>query len=359
MLTGWDPTELLKFRTAEGATIDQVVSQFNTALGALNAELANDPLYSGLVSYTDQPDVEYRVGVSNGVERHTEYGRPDAQRADTTGHMLPLIKWDRALGWTWDYLKDARQSQLDADFADAIKDWRDRWRVSCLTRALKRGDDSGAGNGLGASGLSPGFATTAASTGVDFVPPAFGGTTFADTHEHYNAYAGGAFTKAMFTDARDELREHGHTAPFVFFIGPADRATVVGLSGFVEAASQSVQVGTATTVAVAQPALNPYTSYLGVLEDFFVYEVRGMPQHYGFGFKSYGSRSQRNPLAVRLERGITTPRIIAITDPRNGSAAHPLQYLMLYSEMGVGVADRTNGVAVYKNSATWADGTPT
>jgi hypothetical protein len=63
--------------------------------------------------------------------------------------------------------------------------------------------------------------------------PAFGGTTFADTHEHYNSYAGGAFTKAMFTDARDELREHGHTAPFVFFIGPADRASVVGLSGLV------------------------------------------------------------------------------------------------------------------------------
>lgn len=358
MLTGWDAAALQNFRLADGAGIDQVVGQMNTALGALNAELANDPLFASLVSYTDQPEVEYRVGASNGFGAHTEYGRPDAQRAPTEGHMLPLLKKDRALGWTWDYLKDARMPQIQADIADAIKDARDLWRVQILSRLLKRTDDSGAAKGLGSSGYSPGFATAAASTSVDFTPPAFGGTSFDSDHEHYVAIAGGAFTKAVFTDARDELAEHGHKPPFNFIIGPSDRATVVGLSGFVAAASQTVVPGSSANIAVAQPDMNEYATYLGAIEDFLVWEVRGVPQYYGAGYKSYGPRSQRNPLRVRLERGFSAPRIMAMPDPRNGSGAHPLQYLMLYTEIGVGVFDRTAATPRYVNNATWADGTP-
>ena len=47
-------------------------------------------------------------------------------------------------------------------------------------------------------------------------------------------------------------------------------------------------------------------------------------------------------------------------DPRAGSSgAYPLNYLMLFTEFGVGVADRTNGAPRYVNNTTWADGTPT
>ena len=34
------------------------------------------------------------------------------------------------------------------------------------------------------------------------------------------------------------------------------------------------------------------------------------------------------------------------------------QYMMFFTEFGVGVADRTNGTARYVNNAVWADGTP-
>jgi hypothetical protein len=71
---------------------------------------------------------------------------------------------------------------------------------------LKRGDESGSINGLSATGLSPGFATAAASTGVDFTPPSYGGSTFTSDHEHYVAIAGGAFTAAVFH------RRRGRTA---------------------------------------------------------------------------------------------------------------------------------------------------
>jgi hypothetical protein len=359
MLTGWDATALQNFKLQDGTTYAQVVSEMNAALGALVNEIASDPL--GLVSFTDQPDLEYRVGTSNGMERFTEYGRSDSQRADTTGHMLPLIAWDRRLGWTWNYLRQARLQQIRADIADGIKDVRDKWRVQLLTRALKRGDDSGAGNGLGASGLSPGFATTAASTGVDFTPPAYGGTAFSSTHEHYIGITGGAFTAAVFTDAKDELREHGHEGPYEFIIGTSDESTVAGLTGFVPAASMLVRYGNDTSLAQLDPMADTNGSYyIGMMKDFKVRVMRGVPQYYGFAWKSYGSNSQRNPLKVRLQKGQTRPSVIAMPDPNAGTNANqPLNSLMLFTEFGVGVADRTNGTARYVNNATWADGTPT
>ena len=359
MLTGWDATELQNFKLQDGSSYAEGVARMSAALGALNAEFASDWM-AGLYSVTDQPDLEYRVGSANGFEVHTEYGRPDPKRAETEGHMLPLIPYDRMLGWTWDYLRDARMTQIDADIADAIKDARDKRRVSILTCALKRGDDSGAAKGLGTSGYSPGFATAHGSTSVDFVPPAFGGTAFDYDHEHYVGIAGGAFTNAVFSDAKAELREHGHEPPYEFVIGPSDETTVRGLTDFTPVAENLVIYGSTQDRARLNPAGDAVgTWYIGTIHDFAVRVVAGMPQYYGFGWKSYGRISQRNPLKLRVHKGVGGLSVVAMTDPNAGSGITPIQNLMLFVEFGVGVADRTGGTARYTNNTTWADGTPT
>lgn len=361
MLSGWDATELRKYELQDGTTFAAVVAQLNGALTAVSGELYNDPIWSSLVSYTDMPDLEYRVGTSNGMELFTEYGRPDAKRSETQGHMLPLKAFDRALGWTWDYLRKARAPQIQADIADAVKDVRDKYRVEILTRLLKRGDDSGAANGLGSSGYSPGFATTAASTDVDFTPPAYGGTTFTSTHEHYVPIAGGAFTAAVFQDAKAELLEHGHLPPYEFIIGIGDQTTVEGLTGFVPTARNLVTYGSTQDLASFGPTYLTNGAYaIGTIHDCKIWVVPGVPQYYGFAWKSYGANSQRNPLRIRVQKGAPLrPTIQAFPDPRSGAGAvYPLQYMMFFTEFGVGVADRTNGTARYVNNAVWADGTP-
>lgn len=357
MLTGWDATELQNWQLQDGTSIAQVASEANMALGALNAELTGG-LWGSLVSFQDRPEVEYRVGASNGFEMHTEYGRPDAKRADTEGHLLPFVEYDRALGWTYDYLRRARLEQVRADIADAIKDARDIWRQKVLGRCLQRGDDSGAAKGLGSSGYSPGFATDAGSTAVDFLPPAYGGTAFTTAHEHYVGIAGGAFTADVFSDAKAELREHGHEPTYKFIIGPSDETTVRGLTGFTEVGSSLVAYGTTQDLArVPEMALTIGAYPIGTIHDFEVHVVPGIPQYYGFGWKSYGALSQRNPLRVRVDKGLSSVSVMASNDPRNGAPAHPLQYLMLQLEFGVGVYDRTAGTARYVNNLVWADGT--
>lgn len=360
LLTGWDATALKNFELEDGTTYDVVVARINAALAGLNAELVGDSLWSGLMSFTDQPDLEYRVGVSNGFEDFTEYGRADAKRAETEGHMLPLRPYDRKLGWTWRYLTKARLPHIEADIADAVKDARDKWRVPVLTRLLKRGDDSGEINALGTGGYSTGFATTAASTNVDFTPPAFQGTSFASTHEHYIGIAGGVFTNAVFQDARDELREHGHVAPYTALIGTADRAAVIALTNFTKAADMTVRTGITQDIALPNTTVSSqFAEFLGVIENIEVYEVRGVPQYYGIIYKSYGARSQRNPLRVRVPKGASLPRVVAMPDPQASNGSDPLQNLMLFFEFGIGVAERTGATPRYVNSATWADGTPT
>lgn len=361
MLTGWDATELKKYELQDGTTFDNVVAEMNGALGAVNGELYADPLWSSLVGYTDMPDLEYRVGSANGFGEYTEYGRPDATRGATEGHMLPLKSFDRALAWTWDYLRKARMAQIEADIADAVKDVRDLFRVKILTRLLKRTDDSGAAAGLGSSGYSPGFATAAASTNVDFVPPSYGGNTFTSAHEHYVPIAGGVFTPAVFQDVKAELLEHGHNPPYDFIAGLTDSATIEGLTGFVPTASMNVTYGANANLASFQAQYGANGVYsIGTIHDCRVWIVPGVPQYYGFGWKSYGSNSQRNPLRVRLQKGASRPQVMAMPDPRSGGGgAYPLQYMMLFTEFGVGVGDRTNGTPRYVNNATWADGTPT
>jgi hypothetical protein len=356
VLTGIDAALLDKYRLADGTTYEQVVALANSVLSGFNGGLLNDPFWSLMVSYTDRPDTTYNVGNTASMVAHTEYGRPDPERADRAGHMLPLRKWDYMLGWTADYLEEARMPDIEADLAMAVEAASNRWRMALLGRLFKRGDDSGAANGLSTTGLSPGFATAAASTGVDFVPPSYGGTTFTSAHEHYVAIAGGAFTAAVFTDAKAELQEHGHEPPFEFIIGPSDETTVSGLTGFVAVnealINQAITSATATFTGQAIMGKRP----IGAIEGFRVWVVPGVPQYYGFGWKSYGRNSLRNPLAVRLPEGARAPQLRMFRD-HNNPGIYAIQNLMTQMHFGVGVSDRTNGTPRYVNNANWADGT--
>jgi hypothetical protein len=159
----------------------------------------------------------------------------------------------------------------------------------------------------------------------------------------------------MFQDAYAELREHGHEPPFDAWISPTDRTLVEALAGFVYPAQSMIQAGILQGVALVDPM-----QYVGVLENFRIREVRGMPQYYAVFFKSYGNNSPMNPLAIRLDEGENAPFVRAFPDPRSGAGpVYPLQNIQLFTEFGVGVNDRTAATIRYTNSATWADGTPT
>ena len=356
--TGVDAAALRRYALADGVTYDQVVARLEVAIRGLNGELARHPLWATLASFQDVPEVSlYETGTGSYADRFTDYGRPEPQHADQTGHMLPILPWTSALGWTWSKMKEMTLAEADGDIRLAVDRMRNRYRQQMFRRLLKRTDDSGAALGLGTAGYSPGFATDAGSTNVDFTPPDFGGVTFTPAHEHYVAAAGG-WTTGILDDIEAELMEHGHMPPFRLLVSVTDAATIAGLTGFVYPATAVVAAGSGTSVAL--PEMEPTEDgfrFLGSRENTRIYVTPGMPQHYGFGYKPYGALSPMNPLRVRVEKGGQLPAARALRDPNGGYGVDPLQDLMLYLEFGVGVGSRTNGTARYVNNGTWADGT--
>ena len=122
---------------------------------------------------------------------------------------------------------------------------------------------------------------------------------------------------------------------------------------------EGISYASTTTLANFGPEYDESGYYIGTLNDIRIRVMNGIPQYYAFVWKPYGSLSQRNPLRIRVGRGQNRLAVTAANDPRKGSPAHPLQYLMLRTQFGVGVGDRTNGTPRYVNNASWADGTPT
>jgi len=350
--TGVDATELAKFAIADGTTYAAIVSLMQGGLAGIVNEF--NSTYGAAYSVSDQPTVTYRMGTNGAFEAFSEYGRPAMQRSETEGHMLPLRAWDRGLGWTWRYLDRAVIEDVQADITAATNAMRDLLRVRLLTRMLKRIDDSGAVNGLGSGGYSPGFATTAGSTSVDFVPPDHAGKTFLNTHEHYIPHAGsGSITTTQTAAMREHLREHGHAEPYIAWISNDDRAVWEALSGFALARDPQV-VQYASTAIIANGARGDYVGYIHGMQ---VYVVPGMPNDYCVAFKSYGQLNPNNPIRIRTPKGMGGIDIRLLTD--GASPSDPLRDATVFTEFGVGIKDRTAGSVTYSNNATWADGTPT
>lgn len=293
--TGVDAAQLLKESLQDGTNLLTVTNLLTGALNGIAQEINSDPVYASAWSTADSPVVSYRMGAGFSFEDRTEYAKPLRSRAEVDGHMLPLKDYDLGLGWTWDYLRKAYTAQVEADIAAAVDAARKLVRVKTLGRIVTRTDDSGASKGLGAGGYSPAFATTAANTNVDFAPPEYAGTTFANTHEHYKVGAT-SLTSANAIVEMKNLREHGHAGPFDLWISADDEATVRLFTDFISASDPLVTPGSATSL-VALPQ-----GYIGYLSGSFarVRVVPGLPVDYWFMFKSYGSNNPRNPL--RLDR---------------------------------------------------------
>ena len=347
--TYWDAAELEKYRLADGTTYDALIADIGSALAMANARLMADPIMASLCSITTEMAVEYRIGVSNGFEAHTEYGRPDAKRGATTGHMLPLNGYDRAFGWTWDFLRKARRSQIDADIASGIDDLRDKFEQQVLTRLFKSTYTA-----VGSSGRSMPWADggTAEATYVPVAYPERGGT-FLYTHDHIEPLNG--ITQTNLETAVLDLWEHGMDGPFELLVSATDISSwtdVTSVTGFVPKASPMIRYG------LTQDLAQLGDDYLGAVEtDYGLCVLRAtgrIPTAFWAVYKSYGAGDQRNPLKVRVgDYGLG-----AILLAGDHIREYPLENCILFTEFGVGVGeDRTAAIVVKNTSGSYADPT--
>lgn len=346
---GWDASYLKNLQLESGENYEGLIADIAGALSVANGELLSDPLYGSLVSTTQEPTIEYSVGVSNGFESHSEYSNPDAKRAATGGHMLPLLPYDRGLKWTWDFLRRARRAQIEADIASAIADLKNLYQQKILTRLFKSTYDSVA------SGKSMPLADggTADSTYVPLLNPSRASSAFTSSHNHITFLSG--ITQANIETVVANLWEHGFDAPFDMIISQADLgawSTVANVTGWVSKAAPEIQYGNTTSLARVDE------SFVGaILTKYGAVRVRAtgrVPTAFYSVYKSFGINDPRNPLVIRESPQFGLGAILQAGDHIR---QFPLEYAKLFTEFGVGVRERIGAVAMKNHAAAYADPT--
>jgi hypothetical protein len=352
----WDNTELNRLRLRDGTTYEAIIRDINDALSLINAGLTGGYL-GKLFSLTTEAAVEYRTGASNGFEDHTEYTQPDAKRADTTGHMLPIKKLDRKLGWTTDFLEECRLVQIDADVASMAEDAVNAWEKSIWVRLFKLAEETGKNVGLGTSGVSVPFADGGVGT-ITWTPPPHPSrqiNAFDSTHNHFLRLNG--ITQANLETAVAHLWEHGYDAPYELIVSLADLGSwqnTTNVTGFVPKANALIQYGQLNDLALVDAAVyqGAVTTKYGSVQ---LYANARIPTGYWGVTKSFGALDQRNPLRVRWDDlyGFGVRLVTASVN------LYPLVGAIGLMKHGVGVGEDRAAAVLVKNDSSGDYTTPT
>jgi hypothetical protein len=339
----WDEGEILKATLADGATVEEMINELRIVMQVLNGSLLDMPHYANLFAVQDEPEVEYPIGVSNGFEEATEHAIADPKRGATTGHMLPVKPYDRALGWTMMYLRKARRAKLDADIRSVVVDGRNLWQQRLLTRLFKKeGETVGS-----TSNASVPFAD-GGDTDSTYVPPdSPEGESFDTTHDHFLRHA--AISDANLAIVLEHLQEHGHQPPFDICCARADVSSWTALTGWKAPEWPGIMYHAS---GVERADVMEVTNYFGYVETDYgiarVWPTPRVPTNYYAAYKAYGPGDPRASLRVRI-----TPQIGFGYNLVPGAWANlPHHVIVAWIEFGVGVGeDRTNGVCVEIDSS--------
>lgn len=351
--TAWDGAELSRLQLADGTSYANIIGDLNAAIGTFNAGLASS-YWANLLSVTEEAAMEYGQGAGNAFEVATEYGQPDAQRGDTSGHMLPMVLLDYKLGWTSRWLEEARRPQIDNDINAMLDAAQNSFEQRVLTRLFKLEEETGRAYGLGASGYSVPFCDGGNGT-IAYTPrPRFDrATAFASSHNHYLRLDG--ITQANVETAVKHLWEHGYDQPFDLLGSLADSASWVNttnVTGFRPRADILINYGADTSQALVND------EYIGVIATQYgtarVKLSARIPTTYWGVIKIHGPNDPRNALRVRVKpgRGLGLRLMVDRID------RFPLAGAIPEMAFGVGVGMRESAVLV-KNASSSTYSTPT
>ena len=344
--SGWDAATLELWRLQDGTTYEAVMSRMINSVSMFNSALDGHSCLPAITSTTTRQEVRYRESGGATWGLHTEYQIPDENRAEMTGHMLPRLKYDCGLGWTWDYLKDAISEDVDMDIRVFLETALDLFEVQALTRLFKREEVTGAASGLGSSGYSVPLVRGTGGV-IDFTPPPYAGQTFVSTHDHFLYYSTSASAGAALEAMADHLKEHGHQSPWDVVVSLADIAVYTALTDFTPVAAEGIRYGSTQDLAVVgEEYIGVYATDYGT---FRVWTSARIPTLYLAGYKTYGRNDPRNTL-----RRWYNPRmgdgIVPISGDKLG---YPVQRVYGFAEFGYGIGpDRTNGVVTYLGSGS-------
>jgi hypothetical protein len=337
-----DRSDLL--RTLDGVTFPIVYADLQNALEAYNR--VTNELLATVCYRTTNVGVREIIPGSMKFERGTEYGKPDRQRAHTyKSRGLPLFPYQLGIGYTRTFLQKSTLQEIDAQHVSALQ--ADMSNILHEIMVAMFNDDSYTFTDDQAGDVTVKPLYNADSESI----PDFEGVSFdASTHTHYLFTAGTTLVDADIIAMKTALKEHGHDSNRILYIA-ANMETAV--RGLVDGSSNptfypnwaydnpNVQLGPGSTVATA----NVGPEFIGMTHGFAVRVLNWLPAGYLFAYNSYGGNSPMNPFGFREYNIPSLQGLQLVQDDPND--AFPLVNAYYQRDFGVGVVNRSNGVAMY------------
>lgn len=345
-------------QTADGRPLNDVWAEFQAALRAFNQ--SRDELIS-LLTFPVQEPIESVPTISQEgeFEEASEFGEPKGIRIGAFREFAYDFKWfDLAIRYTWKFLAEASQAQLDTLNENALN--ADNRLV--FNRVLKaifnntnRTADVGVRTGLNVYPLY---------NADGEVPPPYKNTTFAGTHNHYLVSGAATVDSGDLDDLADTITEHGYGAgaggQLVLLVNKAQLVTIrnfrvdTGASyDFIPAANQPPFLLPTNTGGVANPT--PPTTFLGrqvqgQYGPWFIIEDGYIPAGYMLGFATggAGAGAAQNLVGIREHRNAGLRGLQLVKGP---SPDYPLVDSFYRRGFGTGVRQRGAG-AVMQIKAT-------
>lgn len=351
--SGLDPTRLAQWRLRDGRAYSEFRADLVASLDGLNADILS--AWGDMIFVTNEDHFEYpNGGAITDMPDITDLDRPEPIKGTTVGHMIDLRTKGSAIGGTKRYFRDTRPAVWQAALRDMVMRGRQTFEKQLLTRFF-----TNTSNALGSSGYDVPFANN--SSGVTYTPPAYGGKTFASSHNHYIGY--NASTPLTFTDVLNGLmqtvQEHGHEGPYITYISEADVATYRALSGYVEPVDANVIIverGGETSgnryfergnIGAPLPSGGFYIGrFRGNFGETELRATARIPTGYAGLFKSYGNNDERNAIGVRVHPEVGFG--FRIIEEPSYDEMYPVKSITVEVEYGISCGnDRTMGATGY------------
>lgn len=357
--TGVDGARIAQWTMRDGVTYEQLAAQMSVALGATNAMLLQK--WGWLFYITTDIMFEYpNGGTVTPMPELTDIDNPVPRKGTTIGHMIELNYYGDAVGGTWRALRDVRSTQIEADIATIINSGIWRFEQKLMGRFFDSDEVA-----IGSAGYNVPFVHSTTGN-VDFQPPAYDGSSFATTHDHFIGY--NLSTPKTFADVFEglalTLAEHGHPPPYTAIVSRADATTINALTNKVQMVEGVTVIDRAAATTGPQFFMNGtqsidrlgfYQSGLGLIE--LIATNRIATGYVGMA-KSYGINNPKNSLAVRIHPDSGGFGFSLIPSPSD-HRYFPIKQVDVDLEFGVGVGrDRTNGaVGFLVAGGSYTDGT--
>lgn len=350
--------------TADGVDLNTLWADYQAALAQYNAD--RDRLVNFLTFPVTNPVEEVPVIGRGGAEfeEASEYGVPKSYRPDVDSYNFGYdFKWyDIASRYTWRFLSDAPQSQVDAILNQAVE--ADNRLV--YTRVLQRIFNN-TNNLASIRGNAYNVYTFYNGQGTE-APPPYKSNTFAADHNHFLASGAATIDPGDLRDMLDHLAHHGYTK--------ANGYRILGIFNKTETdVIRSFRLGTngslydfipvqgtnpfyipdSVQLQGTQPSPNavPGFNTIGSWGDMLVVEEDHIPTKYGLALASGGQDAIGNPVGFRQH---TNANLQGMRLVKGRDANYPL--IDSYYVRGFGTGVRHRGAGVVMQITTNATYTP-